>query len=185
MNLGSDKAFLEFEHKFVVDPEQKKQFIAAIAGLNPEKSYQVIVDDHYFYKRSHPEYIFRYRRDDQLNQLTVKDLRQDAESRREVNIDLAREVLIEPVEAFLASLGEGVSLRITKDVFVAYFSDVEIVYYEARSKEKLIACVEIETRKSFEDPRQVIATYERRLGLNPTHRCKESLFQMMVEDQLT
>ena len=57
---------------------------------------------------------------------------------------------------------------INKSVFVYEFSDVEIVFYRASHKNKIVRCIEIEAKKpdSIESAKAIIESYEQKIGLD-------------------
>ncbi len=177
--------FVEFEHKFLVSVDEKNSIISNLQSMAPSKAYHVDVEDHYFLVAKVPGFIYRFRRDHQYNQLTVKSLVRDSEQRTEVNLDLDRRLGLSAARAFLSVLEIEFEAKIAKSVEVFYFPEVEIVYYEASSEDAKIACVEFEVRQEFKStPRDVLESYQKKLGFNQRTRCQESLFHLLIFSKL-
>ncbi|MBP9708211.1 MAG: CYTH domain-containing protein [Oligoflexales bacterium] len=176
--------FLEIEHKFVVsDAFDVENFCSNVMKLSPLKSTNIEVNDHYFFSKSQSHFVLRHRLDKELNQLSMKSRGGDAESRTEINLDLARGVpnqknaLIE----FTKNLGFSEQRTLTKKVRVFYFPDCEIVYYQAQCGDRRINCVEIEAKNVNikTEGLEILAEYEKKLGLDKFKRETRSLFELM------
>ena len=186
--MASD--LIEIEHKYIVSETELLDYVAALIQLVPERSYQMDVEDCYFIPSTPNGYIYRYRHDEELNQLTVKSLECDTEVRLEIDLDLKRESSsMDRVEPFLQTLGIYPEIKILKSLDVFYFSDCEVVCYKARTKAKEVCCLEIEARKgSFRDREAALAAisrYENLLKVDPSRRSKRSLFEILHAQQLS
>jgi hypothetical protein len=185
--LNETKKYLEFEHKYLISEDEFVDYLRLIAELKPDKSYQVSVTDWYFLTALQPDFIYRYRRDKDYNQLTVKSLQKDSECRLEVNLNLAgQEDCLDEVRAFLSPLSLAFEGCVKKDVHVFYFEDCECVCYRAKFKGTEVLCLELEVRhpENHREPRDVLSRYERKLGLDSATRCPKSLFQLLIEPLL-
>lgn len=119
-----------------------------------------------------------------LSQLSIKSLRPDAEIRLEVNLELkANQTDLETVEQFLSPFGITWKGLIEKRVWVYYFPECEIVFYEAMHKGRSLSCIELEviSPEKQDSPRDVLKKYETLLGLDPEQRSKSSLFQLLCD----
>lgn len=177
--------FVEIEHKFVIDKDfDLSSFFRQVKKLGPKKDYKVAVKDKYFTVQALPSAIIRHRYDKKIQQLTLKNLADDAEIRQEINLDLGHNAgeQSEQVKAFLTPLGITWSGTLTKLVRVFYFDDAEIVHYVARHKRKSVSCIEIEATR-FSTKTQalnIIRRYERILGLNERQRSSATLFEILM-----
>jgi adenylate cyclase class IV len=157
-----------------------KAFRAKLELKNPQKSYDVVVEDRYFFSSENPTFVYRHRRDKILNQLTYKNIGTDAEQRTEINLDLDKNVASESVEAFISKIGKFKNKIIKKNVSVFYYEDVEIVYYSATDGAQRFYCVEFEVR-DFETRQKsldILIKHERELGFNSKDRCEKSLLEL-------
>ncbi len=181
--------FTEVEHKYVVGEDfDLDAFAQALAGLGPLRTGRVQVRDRYFLTEAGLDrrFVIRHRFDTELHHLTLKALSADTEARTEVNLDLGQHAgdQADCVEAFLAPFGVRWSGTIRKDVRVWYFGDCEVVYYEARTDDRVVCCVEFEaTRKPTLDvARAIVARYERATGFDPSTRSHRSLVELLFPD---
>ena len=73
---------------------------------------------------------------------------------------------------------------LNKDLQVFNFADCEVVYYEARTAEKTVTCVEFEAllADSVEAALATLASYEQRLGFGNRQRSRRSLFELLFRD---
>lgn len=185
--MNIDSQYLEFEHKYLIDEGEYDLYLKKLKLLKPDRSYRVSVLDWYFLTERQPDYIYRYRRDKELNQLTVKSLQADAESRLEVNLDLSgKQDQLDRVRAFLAPLSLCFEGKVKKQVDVFYFHDCECVVYHASFQDREVLCLEIEVINpgNHPSPRDVLHFYASKLGLNPISRCPKSLFHLLIEPMI-
>ncbi len=184
MNTPSDMQFKEIEHKFVVtDAFDISSFLDAVRACGPEKDYQTEVTDTYFLLRAVPNLVYRHRFDGMIQHLTTKSVsKNDSENRLEINLHLDLSDQKRNIEAFLEPFGIEWSGTLHKKVQVFYFSDVEIVFYQARFGEKEVNCIELEARSPacLDSAIKCITLWERKLGLNPEERCHQSLLHLLV-----
>lgn len=177
-------AFLEIEHKYLVDGELPlATFQERCLGLGPLKSSEHRVEDHYYAVGERRDYVYRYRRDDELQQLSVKSYGAGVETRLEVNLELDQTHGDQraAVEAFLDTFGVRWHGAIKKHIYVHYFEDAEVVYYYAAAADRRVSCVEIEA-KQVSDQVAALTTlrrYEEALGFDAKARCRKSLFDLL------
>ena len=129
-------AFLEIEHKFVVDPGfDREALFAACRALNPEREKALTVTDTYYVPPGQANRIYRHRIDKEIQQLTLKSRGGDNEVRTEINLDLgAARSQADAVEAWMGVIGALPGHGIVKEIRVFDFPDCEVVYYEATHK---------------------------------------------------
>jgi len=177
--------FKEIEHKFIVDERfDAKAFATKVRALGPRKSTKVKVTDTYFITKASPGFIFRHRYDEELQQLTVKNLADDPEVRLEVNLDLCHEHgnQREAVAAFLSAQGVVWSGFLNKKLEAFHFDDCEIVFYEAKTAGNSVRCVEFESlyKKDLRGAKEVLSQYERRVGFDDKSRTHHTLFDLLL-----
>lgn len=188
MKPSADQAsaleFLEIEHKFVVGKGfDRSDFFQRIRTLSPLKDYQTAVTDTYYLLQAVPHLVYRHRFDGMIQHLTAKSVSSvDSEQRLEINLHLDLRDQGPSVEAFLSPLGIQWSGTLRKKVQVFYFNDVEIVFYEASFAGKQVDCIELEARspESLKAAKQVLETWELKLGLVPSERSHQSLLHLLV-----
>ena len=176
--------FREIEHKFLVPPDfRKDEFLSAARGLQPLRETAVHVRDTYFVVPKNPGFIYRYRLDEELQQLTVKSF-EDPANRLEVNLDLDMKPGSQKdrVFAFMETFGVAWSGTIEKRVNVCVFKNCEVVYYSATYRERKIHCVEFEAEncETLAEAAGVLKNYETKLGFDQRQREKRSLFELLV-----
>ncbi len=179
---------IEIEHKFVIDAEfDQEHFFAQVDRLGPITTADAKVDETYFLLEATPNLVYRHRYDEKHQDLTYKTFKQgDIEVRQEVRLalDLKSGNQKERVVAFLAPLGIHWQSELKKTLRVFKFSDCEVVYYVARTTEKVVTCVEFEAldASSVESALSTLARYEQLLGFADKQRSKRSLFQLLFEE---
>ena len=182
-----DLQFLEIEHKFLVSEDFNfYAFDSKLKSLKPNLYKHVDVVDTYFVLESTKGHVYRHRCDEEIQQLSLKSISKDPAVRKEVNLNLSGSSQLSSVRGFLEAgniLFEG---SINKSVFVYEFSDVEIVFYRASHKNKIVRCIEIEAKNpdSIESAKAIIESYEQKIGLDSKQREKSSLFDLLLADQL-
>ena len=181
-------AFLEIEHKFVVDAGYDREALfAACRALNPEREKALTVADTYYVPPGQSKRIYRHRIDKEIQQLTLKSRGGDNEVRTEINLDLgAASSQADAVEAWMDVIGALPGYGIVKEIRVFDFPDCEVVYYEATHKSLRVCCVEFEAKYagSEEEGLATLQRYERRLGFDANEREKVNLFDLLVTAQL-
>ncbi len=190
--MEKDLKFIEIEHKFLVDSSfDRLLFEKKILALNfLEKKTKITVDDTYIVTAAYPRYIYRHRIDAELQQLSLKSMGEDSETRVEVNLNLLPQSTGNQLENALAFL-QGQQIRgvypLRKKVWAYYFPDMEIVYYEASYKEKTLNCVEFESKYQGTQRESInaIERYEKLLDFHPTSRSHKSLFDLLVLPELS
>ena len=177
--------FKEIEHKFIASSDfDRETFMESVRSLGPIRCDQVEVEDHYYVLANHREYIWRFRLDREIQQLTVKSVTNNTVERLEINLELdqSRGSQLAAVEAFLDCFGIKWKAKLSKDVAVAYFSDCEIVHYVATAGVHRIGCVEFEATAStsLSEGLQVLNTYEKKLGFDANKAETSSLFDLLL-----
>ena len=137
-------AFLEIEHKFVVDEGfEREALFAACRALEPEREKALTVTDTYYVPPGQANRIYRHRIDKEIQQLTLKSRGGDNEVRTEINLDLgAARSQADAVEAWMGVIGALPGYGIVKEIRVFDFPDCEVVYYEATHDALRVCCVE-------------------------------------------
>lgn len=177
-------AFLEIEHKFVVDDSfELDDFCARCRKLGPEREKALTVMDTYYVPANESELIYRHRIDKEIQQLTLKSRGGDNEVRTEINLDLgAGRSQGAAVEAWMGAIGALPGFGIQKHIRVFDFPDCEVVYYEASHGGQTIRCVEFEARSAESEAAglAVLQHYEGQLGFENFEREKINLFDLLV-----
>tara|TARA_B110000503_G_scaffold130354_1_gene203660 strand:- start:1780 stop:2340 length:561 start_codon:yes stop_codon:yes gene_type:complete len=176
--------FLEIEHKFVVDSTfNLDSFVAGVRALAPLVEKQVQVRDTYFLPSQQPDFIYRHRMDEEIQQLTVKSRGKGNEVRTEINLDLgALPSQEDAVNAWMQLIGASQGHVIEKTIWVFEFPDCEVVHYQARSGERSVVCVEFEAvgAISTEAALATLLKYESQLGFDGEARTRMNLFDLLV-----
>jgi hypothetical protein len=183
--MGSQ--FKEIEHKYIV-PEgfSRADFIKKIKVLNPKKTSELQVTDVYFILNANRDFVYRYRADHEIEQLTAKSVGGSLQVRREINLNLRLAGSLgqeDAVNAFLETLGVYWSHRLTKDLMVAYFDDCEIVHYRAVCGDRRVECIEFEAIGDFSSDQEafaVLSRYEALLGFQNKLKGDKSLFELLL-----
>lgn len=186
MSAASD--YREIEHKFIVGPQfDLADFRRRAAALSPTRTTELHVQDTYFITGLGSGVIFRHRYDAERQELTVKSRGPgDTEVRREVNLrlDQAAGNQAAAVAAFLQPLSLRWQGSLGKDILVYYYPDCEVVYYDARTTERRVCCVEFEalgdSRMTLEAARATLTAYAQRFGLGDAPRANQSLFDLLL-----
>lgn len=180
--------YYEVEHKYTFSSEQElASYINRCHGMAHIRHNELVVVDNYFLTNNSPDVVYRFRKDRELCQLTVKELKSDAENRYEVNLNLDKSCSdLEDARAFLAPLGVSFEGAITKALSVFYFEDAEIAIYQAQSRSGVAYCLEIEAIgwDCIDTALSVLDKYEQALELGTKERTHSSLFQMLIFPQI-
>jgi adenylate cyclase class IV len=187
--MSESTQFLEIEHKFVVPKDfDPNELFAKLRALKPTRDYTTRVSDTYFLLKTIPHLVYRHRYDGMIQQLTTKSVSsRDSETRLEINLDLKSETSqSEAIAAFLDPFGIEWSGSLTKDVQVFYFDEIEIVFYSARYQNKTVNCIELEARspESINSARNILESWELRLGLISSERSHKSLLHLLLLETL-
>ncbi len=181
--MSSEAKFKEFEHKYLLDgSESVGSIFKALRGVSGGEEKALEVTDIYFYEGAAPKFVYRHRRDREIQQLTVKSLGTDARDRTEINLLLLNEEdQFEAVDRFMATLGDFRKRIIRKSIQVIDFPDCECVYYEATNGTKTVQCFEFEAlgAENLEQALRIISKYETLAGFIPETRCHQSLFELL------
>lgn len=179
----SEAKFKEFEHKYLLDgSESVDSIFEALRSVSGGKEKSLDVTDTYFFEGLSPKYVYRHRRDREIQQLTVKSLGKDARERTEINLHFLNDAdQFDAVERFMQTLGDFRKLSIKKSIQVIDFPDCECVYYEATNGLKTVRCFEFEAlgAESLEQALTIIGRYESLAGFSPDTRCHQSLFELL------
>jgi hypothetical protein len=189
--------FQEIEHKFLVgDDFDRLKFRAALEALHPVRHATLRVRDRYFITESGRArgFVLRHRFDQELHELTLKSIAQDAEVRDEINLKLQAGDQQAQVDAFVAAQGLLWQGALWKDLEVWHFHDCEAVYYEATADEHragvqgapamTVRCVEFEAtiKPTREEALAIVTRYERATGFADATRTPESLLALLWPD---
>lgn len=181
--MSSEAKFKEFEHKYLLTgTESVESIFEALRSVSGGKEKSLDVTDTYFYQGDSPKFVYRHRRDREIQQLSVKSLSKDARERTEINLHfLNEEDQFEAVVRFMETLGEFRKLSIRKSIQVIDFPDCECVYYEASNGTKTVRCFEFEAlgAENLEQALEIISNYETLAGFSPDIRCHQSLFELL------
>lgn len=186
--MSKMEPYLEIEHKFVLEPDfDRDELFQRITALQPLRIHSAQVVERYYLTKATPKLIYRHRYDENNQDLTYKTFGDgDIEIRREVKLALDLRVgnQAENVRAFLEPLGMTWQGGLNKELQVFDFADCEIVYYEARTAEKIVTCVEFEALSAdgVESALATLASYEQRLGFGNRQRSRRSLFELLFRD---
>ena len=180
-------AFLEIEHKFVVDADfDRDALFERCRALGPEREKALTVTDTYYVPRGQADRIYRHRIDKEIQQLTLKSRGGDNEVRTEINLELgAARSQADAVKAWMGVIGALPGYGIVKQIRVFDFPDCEVVYYEANHKALRVCCVEFEAKyaASEEDGLATLHRYEQQFGFVAERREKVNLFDLLVTAQ--
>ena len=182
----SVNTFKEFEHKYVIDDTTNIEIIfEKLRALGGGEEKSLDVTDTYYFSSENPDFVYRHRKDREIQQLTVKSYGGDTRDRTEINLHLTNnDSQFDAVSAFMQTLGNYLNFDIRKNIQVIDFADCECVYYKATSGVKSIHCFEFEAlgAKSLKDALEIINRYESVAGFNPTNRCEISLFELLKHE---
>lgn len=179
----NNQSFKEFEHKYVLGPDVDVDLIFEKLRTLPggiEKSLEV--SDHYYYNPQHPDFVYRHRKDREIQQLTVKSYGGDARERLEINLDLLNDCSqSQAIESFFNTLGSFEKRIIEKSIRVIDFPDCECVYYSATNGIKTVLCFEFEALgvDNMDAAVSIMSKYEHLTGFDPALRCHDSLFNLL------
>lgn len=181
--MSSEAKFKEFEHKYLLTgTESVESIFEALRSVTGGKEKALEVTDTYFYEGASPKFVYRHRRDREIQQLSVKSLGKDARDRTEINLNFLNNVnQFEAVDRFMATLGAFRKLSIRKSIQVIDFPDCECVYYEATNGTKTVRCFEFEAlgAENLDKALTIISKYETVAGFTPDLRCHQSLFELL------
>ena len=177
-------AFLEIEHKFVVDARfDRERFFESCRDLNPEGEKALEVLDTYYVPAQSTDHIYRHRLDKEIQQLTLKSREKDNEIRTEINLELGvHRSQGDAVSAWMRAVGAGPGQIIEKSIRVFDYADCEIVYYEAAHDGRQVNCVEFEAKHAANEAAGllILQRYEEKLGFDPLQRAQTNLFDMLI-----
>ena len=179
--------FKEFEVKYLLDDSfDAEQFFITLRNLGSPIEKHLDVTDTYFTFAGRPDFIYRHRHDEEIQQLTVKSYGGDTRNRVEVNLALKNPASQkDAILTFLRSFGEPQEFGIAKRVDIFDFPDCEIVHYLARSGDKTARCVEFEAVgvDTWEEAQSVIERYAEATGFQKRERCEIALFDLLHGEQ--
>ena len=178
--------FIEVEHKFIVNDEfDLTRFGLVLDGLGPTRRTELVVRDRYFLTENGRarRYILRHRFDSEINQLTLKSLQADPETRDEISLNLGHHAGSQgaEVDAFVAQQEVVWSGTLVKDLKVWYFPDCEVVHYVAHTDAHQVRVVEFEAtvKPSVGAALAILARYEQATGFDPSTRSMQSLVDLL------
>jgi hypothetical protein len=180
----SETKFIEIEHKFVLtDAYLESEYARVVEGLQPLRTEKTSVRDVYYWLGGNK--IYRHRFDADLQHLTCKSIGDHPERRTEINLLLSLNAgdQQDRVQAFLETFGIKWQGTLEKKIHVAYFDDVEVVYYEAWTAGRRARCVEVEAtqgKESLERARAIMSRYEKAFGFTSDQRSNETLFEILL-----
>lgn len=181
--MGSN--FKEFEHKYLLDEDfDPAPVFERLRALGTGEEKQLSVTDVYYQSNVLPGFIFRHRKDEEIQQLTVKSYGGDTRERTEVNLHLKNDFAqFDGVEAFLSTIGTFQKFNIRKEIIVIDFPDCECVYYKASSNNKIVFCMEFEAigTDNLDGAMAIIERYEAIAGFESSQRCHISLFDILFK----
>ena len=174
----------EIEHKFLVAEDfDRATFRRTLEAMGPGRRVALVVRDTYFLLDGDRPLVYRHRYDEELQELTVKSLGNDAAVRLEVNLDLGhhRGDQLATTRAFLEAHGIAWQDTVHKDIEVFHFDDCEVVYYRAWTAERTLYCVEFEAvhKPSLDEAFAVLDRYQRATGFESLAREPRSLPQLI------
>lgn len=179
----------EIERKYIADKFiSRTDLVNRVLSLGPVQCKTHQVHDHYFLVKTLEKAVFRYRHDDELSQLTVKSIEKTPTVRTEINLDLSKQMpnALEDVAAFMSMFDLEWSGSLTKDLWVAYFDDCEIVYYVASTPKRTVSCIEIEAKDahSLEEGLGILEKYEKKLGFSANLAEARTLFEILFQGEV-
>jgi len=181
--MSSEAKFKEFEHKYLLTgTESVESIFEALRSVSGGREKALGVTDTYFFQGTEPKFVYRHRRDREIQQLSVKSLGKDARERTEINLHFMNEEdQFEAVVRFMETLGDFRKLSIRKSIQVIDFPDCECVYYEATNGTKTVQCFEFEAlgAENLSQALEIISKYETIAGFSPDNRCHQSLFELL------
>lgn len=177
----------EIEHKFLVAENFDRQgFRRTLEAMGPSRRVALVVRDTYFLLAGEPRLVYRHRFDEELQELTVKSLGDDAAVRLEINLDLGhhRGDQLATSRAFLAAQGIAWEDTVHKDIEVFHFADCEVVYYRAWTADRTLHCVEFEAihKPNLDEAFTVLDRYQRATGFDKVRREPRSLPQLIFPE---
>ncbi len=179
--------FVEIEHKYLVPKDfDLTSWRQQALLLGPLKQTNLVVTDTYYRLTKLPDIVLRHRHDSELQQLTLKSVGLDNESRTEIDLQLDQQVgnQVAAVNAFVTALGPSKSATLQKKIEVYHYATCEMVHYIATSPEagaREICCVEFEAKHvhTTEEAIETITAYAKQFGFNPAQRETTSLAALM------
>ncbi len=179
----TNESFKEFEHKYVLDPNTDVDVLfEKLRTLPGGKEKSLEVSDHYYYDPSNPDFVYRHRKDREIQQLTVKSYGGDARDRLEINLELLNDRSQgKAIESFFKTIGNYQKRIIEKSIRVIDFPDCECVYYKATNGIETVYCFEFEALgvENLADAIRIMDRYEKITGFDPATRCHDSLFDLL------
>jgi hypothetical protein len=179
----SDPRFKEYEHKYLLNGNESIDSIfESLRSVDGGTEKSLDVTDTYLFDKNKPEFVYRHRKDREIQQLTVKSFGGDARERTEINLKLLNEsTQIEAVLSFMQTIGDFSTTCIHKSIRVIDFPDCECVYYRASNGTKTVHCFEFEAlgAQNLDDAIGIISKYESLAGFLPDSRCHQSLFELL------
>jgi hypothetical protein len=183
----------EIEAKYLItEPHQRQRFlekITALPGYQQVKPLSTSSRDLYMVLAKGFPYIYRYRYDTLIQQLSVKSLADTFPVRQEINLNLGGEQpQKEQILAFFNTLGLLWHDEVVKDLVVFRFDDCEVVLYTACFGRAHITCIEIEAlgARDITHGLEILRRYQRDLEIATySEESQLSVFQLLIYPQLS
>jgi adenylate cyclase class IV len=181
--------YKEIELKFSAKGIKLENFHIFCKKRKPEKYFTVSGTDH-FYASNNLDIFYRYRDGDDGSQLTykIKTTKNNSFIRKEYNINLGFNVDPKEVEAYVNEIGFNYAGSIFKNCFIYNYDYYTAVYYIVYNQDmvELDRFIELEMKENYEWVNEQEAWTEllvlekmfKPLGILPSNRVKESLFEM-------
>jgi hypothetical protein len=185
--------FHEIERKYLFNEESCRQRffekIKMLPGYADAETYSTQSRDRYLVVPAGLPYIYRFRYDTGLQQLTAKSLRDTLPVREEITLKLDPQLSqLDAVEALFATLGVAWQGELTKELTVTKFRDCEVVIYCARLGTHTLNCIEIEAlgARDIAEGLAIIERYQTALDVRSySTETTSSLFHHLIYPQLS
>ncbi len=184
--------FYEIERKFLLnEASSRKRFfemVTTLPGYKEVQTYTTTSHDLYLLIPAGLPFIYRFRHDVSLQQLTAKSLSDAFPVRREINLNLdPQENQRQAVLALFNTWGIAWQGELHKELTIFQFGDCEVVIYTARLGSETLHCIEIEAlgAQSIAEGLAIIDRYQAALEVSAYAReSSQSLFQLLMYPQL-
>jgi len=182
--------YTEIETKYRADEMSLVGFHTFCKERTPEHYLYSSGYDHFYHSTKDANSFCRHRNGTDLNELTFKRKTSDANSfiRTEHNIDLAKHMSQDQIQALCGEFGYEYNTSIFKTCFVYRFDWYVLSYYICYDKEMKESgrFFEIEAREDYKwsseteawDQIKVMERFCKALGITPQNRMKTSLFEL-------
>lgn len=181
--LKKGNIFLEIERKYRANWINKEEFIDKCKLNKPYKKLNITGPDTYY---ENNEYVLRWRRSKDTNELTIKHRLSESSSlvREEIDLKVPNNHP-KTIIKFITSLGFTKLFRIYKECSIFWYKTdkgtVSVVFYTVRKKnDKDRQFIEIEPEKGIpiHQSKSLINEWESKLGLSPGSRLNSPLLEI-------